>query len=288
MTGPSAGDRLPAPRLRPATPYCKRYRMCTLALYFSVFENYSVVVAANRDEYYARPSALPHAIAERPVVFGGKDLEAGGTWLGVNEHALLVGVLNRRLEHVEDRSEKRSRGLLCLDVLGAENPDRALQILRRHPGSAYRPFNLLIASAERCYVAYNLGDAIDVIALNPGLHVLSNASVFDPRSEKLDTAFGLFSEIGRKAGENAEFFLTQSPDGPPPCLASFRAALSSHRMFKTGNDPRGAICVHAGPYGTVSSSVVVLAAREKRFDYYHAPAAPCRSAFEKCASVDVV
>lgn len=261
--------------------------MCTLALYFSVFESYPLIVAANRDEYYARPSAPPHAIAERPFIFGGKDLESGGTWLGINQHGLLVGVLNRRLENAEGRSKKRSRGLLCLDVLGAENPNRALEILQRHPGSAYRPFNLLIASAGRCYVAYNLGDAIDVVSLNPGLHVLSNASVFDPRSEKLDTAFGLFSEIGKNAGGHAESFLTESHDGPPPCLASFRAALSSHRVSKPGNDPRGAICVHADPYGTVSSSVVMLAAREKRFHYYHAPGAPCRSVFEKCASLDV-
>jgi uncharacterized protein with NRDE domain len=70
--------------------------MCTLALYFKVFTGYSVVVAANRDEHYERPSAPPSIIGGSPTIVAGRDLRAGGTWLGINEYGLLVGILNRR------------------------------------------------------------------------------------------------------------------------------------------------------------------------------------------------
>ncbi|MGH7927508.1 MAG: NRDE family protein, partial [Candidatus Binatia bacterium] len=84
--------------------------MCTLALFFDVFDGYPLLVAANRDERYDRPAMPPGLIAANPRIMAGKDLRAGGTWLGVNEHGLLVGILNRRAkrETVPD-SQVRSR-----------------------------------------------------------------------------------------------------------------------------------------------------------------------------------
>ena len=90
--------------------------MCTLALYFQTFPGYPVVVAANRDEYLNRPSAPPCALQRVPWIFGGKDLQAGGTWLGVNQYGLLAGLLNRHTPEPNDPA-RRSRGLLSLDAL---------------------------------------------------------------------------------------------------------------------------------------------------------------------------
>lgn len=268
--------------------------MCTLSLYFREFDGYPLVVAANRDEYYARPSAVPQVLSTEPVIFGGRDVQAGGTWLGVNEHGLLVGILNRRLDATDDRSSKRSRGLLCLEALNARDPNQAVAVLEREPAHAYLPFNLLISNDENAYVAYNEADRIGVVPLDHGLHVLSNTSVFDPRSEKMDAAYGLFLAAGQQARENPDLFFRDRPspkrataEEKPACLAAFTRALASHRLHGAGADPRGAICVHAERYGTVSASIIVLAGREKRFDYYHASGAPCRSSFEKCASLNI-
>jgi uncharacterized protein with NRDE domain len=93
-------------------------RMCTLAIFYNVFDGYPLLVAANRDERYDRPAMPPALIAADPKILAGKDLSAGGTWLGVNEYGLLVGILNRRLNReVSARLQVRSRGLLCLDLL---------------------------------------------------------------------------------------------------------------------------------------------------------------------------
>ena len=70
--------------------------MCTLALYFQVFPQYPLVVAANRDESLARPSAAPVQLWPAPWVYGGQDLHAGGTWLGINERSVVAAIRQAR------------------------------------------------------------------------------------------------------------------------------------------------------------------------------------------------
>ena len=84
--------------------------MCTLALYFQVFPHYPLVVAANRDEFLARPATPPVLLREPPPrAFGGRDLTAGGTWLGIAETGVVAGLLNRRSATPPDTA-CRSRG----------------------------------------------------------------------------------------------------------------------------------------------------------------------------------
>ena len=67
--------------------------MCTLAIYYRSFADYPVVIAANRDEYLARPALPPTLLCADPQIVGGKDLQASGTWLGLNEHGVVAGLL---------------------------------------------------------------------------------------------------------------------------------------------------------------------------------------------------
>ena len=106
--------------------------MCTLALYFKVFPGYPLVVAANRDEHYDRPSAPPSITGTDPTILAGTDLRAGGTWLGVNEYGLLVGILNRRQKPGSiPQDNYRSRGLLCLELLRLRGVKDLDQVARR-------------------------------------------------------------------------------------------------------------------------------------------------------------
>jgi uncharacterized protein with NRDE domain len=91
--------------------------VCTLAVFLGVFPDAPLVVAANRDEFLARATAPPGLLrTESPRAFGGRDLIAAGTWLGVNEAGLIAGMLNRRTTSTLDPT-CRSRGQLCLDML---------------------------------------------------------------------------------------------------------------------------------------------------------------------------
>lgn len=253
--------------------------MCTLALYLQEFENVPLLVAANRDERLARPAAPPALIHhETPRVFGGKDLLAGGTWLGVNERGVVAAILNRRTEG--ERPAARSRGLLCLDLLSAGSLAAARALLEKENGSDYRPFNLLLAGAGEALAAYNVGAGIETVELDRGLHVLSNTGLFDPRSEKLERAHKLFSG----AREALRTRLDPPPEGrgePAPAFVRLlREILSDHTLTGGAGESKRAICVHAGDYGTVSSSIVMLERGQRSFRFYHAPAAPCRSEYE--------
>lgn len=269
--------------------------MCTLAFYFQQFEDYPVIVAANRDEHFTRPSADPQGLVEKPLIFGGKDLLAGGTWLGVNEHGLLAAMLNRPVGSGTERAAPRSRGLLCLDVLKAESSAEACALLKSERGSAYQPFNLLFADATDAYVAHNVSEKVEWTQLNKGLHVIGNTSIYDSESAKKNYAHTLFSDAAKQAqqGLHRSFFKRWFGGGLPvwdqqSFIRLFKGILGDHTLRGGSKDPKDAICVHAGNYGTVSSTVIFYMLSEKRFCYYHASAPPCRSEYESCRSVAVL
>jgi uncharacterized protein with NRDE domain len=252
--------------------------MCTLALYFQQFEDYPLVIAANRDEFFTRPSEPPRILARKPVVLAGTDRVAGGTWLGVNEHGIVAGILNRRSNTKREKTAVRSRGLLCLDMLSAKNPEQARSLLDKEEGSSYQPFNLLIANAEAAFVGYNEGATISTYRLQKGLHVLSNTSIYDSRPQKIEHAYALFSSAGERflAGQAIHSW-----------LPSVKRALADHTLGSEFSDPKDAICVHTEAYGTVSSSLIFYTCLEKCFYAYYAPGPPCREDYGERLSLKV-
>ena len=252
--------------------------MCTLALYLRQFDDYPLVVAANRDEYFSRPSEAPQLLAKDPPIFGGKDLVAGGTWFGVNAYGMVAGIVNRRMQTSARHDTARSRGLLCLDLLRAKDVVETEKLLENEDGSKYPPFLLLIARAAAAFVAFNSEKEITRVELHAGLHVFSNTSFTDSSGGKLGHARDLFSKAGAS-------LRTQLADPKAPldtAVGILRGVLSSHDSANESQETRDAICVHTdrAVYGTVSSSIVFYARREKRFYFYHAAGAPCRSNYE--------
>jgi uncharacterized protein with NRDE domain len=91
--------------------------VCTLVFAWQVFTDAPVVAAANRDELLDRPSASPDVIDESPRVLAPRDEEAGGTWIGYNEHGVFVAITNRWTG-----SEARPEGAPRNGERGAERP----------------------------------------------------------------------------------------------------------------------------------------------------------------------
>ncbi len=112
-----------------------------------MFDDSPVIVASNRDEFYSRKSSSPGVLAREPLVLGGQDLEAGGTWMGVNQRGLWVGIANR-LSDTQIGPERRSRGLLCMDLLSKSSCEDALPDLRKIPEGRYNPFYLIVADKK--------------------------------------------------------------------------------------------------------------------------------------------
>ena len=241
--------------------------MCILAVFARVFPAWPVVVAANRDEFLARPATAPLLLREEaPRAVGGRDLTAGGTWLGVAETGLVAGVLNRRTSTPPDPS-CRSRGLLCLDLLGCGTAAEAATRAAAEPAGRYNPFNLLVADRTGAFV---VGHALAETRLEPGLHLLTNLDVNDPTCPRIAASHQRFAAAGDAFAR----------DGAVDAFVStLHEILADHA---TALDPRGpgSLCVHADRYGTRSSSVLLVPADLRDIRYLHADGPPCTTPFQ--------
>jgi len=249
-----------------------------LALYFGLFDDTPLLVAANRDEHYDRPSAEPSFSETKPNILAGKDLRAGGTWLGVNEYGLAVGILNRRVNGDQlPQVTLRSRGLLCMDLLAHKSAADAAAFIQAHD-SLYNPFTVMFADRGNAFAAYNHGDKITTQQLDFGLHVFSSAAEADIGSPKAERAHRKFAEVVN--GHSAS---------PPPAswIVPLKRVLADHTLKDASGDPGDAICVHRQDSGTVSSSIVVFTEADSRFEMFHCPGPPCQNDFRGALSLDV-
>ena len=253
--------------------------MCTLALYYKSFDDYPLVVAANRDEHYDRPSAPPALLDTKPAIIAGRDLRAGGTWLGVNEQGLLAGILNRKADgEPEPRSGTRSRGLLCLDALARKTAADARSYVERRT-DAYQPFMFLCADANGAWSAYNHARQIKTKSLGPGLHVFSSATESDASSDKRDRAYVRFAGLAEDLKANRAV----AADG----FLRLREVLGDHTLGDGSDDPKDAICVHGESAGTVSSSIIVCSRSARRWRTFYCSGAPCRNAFGQALDLEL-
>jgi uncharacterized protein with NRDE domain len=248
--------------------------MCTLAIYFRVAPEWPVIVAANRDEFLDRPALDPTVLNDDPNVVGGKDLRAGGTWLGVNENGVLCGLLNRRADD-GGNPRARSRGLLCLDALRRPTAEAAALFAAAENGADYNPFNLLIASREAAFVVYNRRSAIDMVKLEPGLHMLSNQDVNDFECPKISRSYNRFAELGARAD------FRRDPVAMRLELARLLADHSPELDPRTGRP--NSLCLHLDNYGTRSSSLIFLGREPGHVEHFFAAGAPCKTAYAPAA-----
>ncbi len=248
--------------------------MCTLAIYFQAARDCPVVIAANRDEFLERPAVDPTTLLQDPHIVGGKDLRAGGTWLGISEHGIVAGLLNRRAGN-GGNPQARSRGLLCLDALRRRTAREAAEFAARERGSDYNPFNLLMVSRTEAFVAYNRGASIEVVELKPGLHLLSNLNVNDFECPKISASYGKFAELGQRAD------FQRDPIGQRAALGALLADHNTQldpRISTAAGGRSNALCLHLDNYGTRSSSLIFIRG-DRQVSHYFAPGPPCVTAY---------
>ena len=145
--------------------------MCLLLLAHKVHPNYPLVLAANRDEKYRRPTAYAAFWQDYPHIYGGRDLEQGGTWLAITRSGRLAAVTNFR-DGYAAKNGTRSRGELVRNFLrgSQQAPDYINRVSRE--AHAYNGFNLLAGDLDDLYYFSNRGN--HVTAIPPGIHGLSN------------------------------------------------------------------------------------------------------------------
>ena len=145
--------------------------MCLILLAFRVHERYPLIVAANRDEHHHRPAAAAAFWSDHPQIYGGRDLEKGGTWMGITRAGRFAAITNYR-DGQPAPAAPRSRGDL---VSGFLTGDRTAQdfVGKIVPAqNQYGGFGLLAGDLESLAFYSNRGAS--AVAVTPGIHGLSN------------------------------------------------------------------------------------------------------------------
>ncbi|MDG5759417.1 NRDE family protein [Natronococcus sp. A-GB1] len=243
--------------------------MCTLTLAWQVFDDAPVAVAANRDESLERESLPPGVYRDSPRVIAPRDAEAGGTWIGANEHGLFVGVTNRW--GTPELAAERSRGLLVADALEAESAAEATALVEEETAAReYDGFYLVLAD-ERDALCLQWNGALERTDFEPGVHVVVNAAVDDDvrlPSERTEAA----REQARNARRVRRELTVGREEQVDDWLERAGGVLGDHDY---------GVCVHGDGYGTRSSSLIALGANSR---YLFAPGPPCETTYEPVAA----
>jgi uncharacterized protein with NRDE domain len=220
--------------------------MCTLALLRRPAAAFPLLLAANRDELRSRPARPPgRHWADRPHVRGGLDLEAGGTWLGVNDDGVVAAVLNRR-GTLGPQPGKRSRGELVLDAVQHLSARESADALTELDERAFRPFNLIVADPKEAFWVRHGGDGpVRVAPVPDGVSMIDSGELNDPASPR----------IARFRGP----FTADLPDPAKGDWSGWQLLLAT--PAPTGRDSgEGLLIRRPDGYGTVSSSLIALPA----------------------------
>lgn len=152
--------------------------MCLLIFGHQATQQHPLIIAANRDEFHARPTQPAGLWREHPHLLAGRDLEAGGTWMGITRTGRFAAITNYR-DPNQTGPAPRSRGALPLNFLtGSDTPEQYLESLCAS-ADQYAGFNLLVGDAQSLWYYAN-SDPDKPRSLAPGLYGLSNARLDTP------------------------------------------------------------------------------------------------------------
>jgi uncharacterized protein with NRDE domain len=230
--------------------------MCLVFIGFRVDQGHPVLIGANREEARSRPATPPVCVRSGPLrcLLAGADhgpdgtAPRVGTWLGVNETGLVVAVTNRRDGELSPSEPLRSRGWLAVELLGFEDPGRAVRHARGDlTRGGYGGVNFLIAGPSAAFVVQAPGPRrITVEGLRPGVHAITNLDLDDGADPRI-----------RIVHEGLE---------PGQFVASARRICRDERVVIAGADR-----------GTVSSSLIVVGGA---IDFYHILGDPAAGEYE--------
>ena len=145
--------------------------MCLILFAWRVHPRFPLVVAANRDEFFARPTAAAAFWHDRPGLLAGRDLEAGGTWMGITHRGRFAALTNYR-DPGHQKAGRPSRGLLVADFLHSPAPAHDTLLGLAAQGAACNGYNLLAGDSRALYWGSNITG--ELRELPPGLYGLSN------------------------------------------------------------------------------------------------------------------
>ncbi len=240
--------------------------MCILFIANNIRSEYPLIVAANRDEFFARPSSAAHFWEDKPDVLAGRDEQAGGTWLGVNRQGQFAAVTNFRIPS-KFNSAARSRGDLVVNYL-ADKRERDFCRNLESEFAEYNPFNLVVGDAEKLSVFSS--EAPGFKELSSGCHPISNGLPDDhwPKMSRGTSALRSYLEQAPEVDVSYLAGLLRDSTRAP------HSELPNTGIGEQGEHALSSVFINtqdfpAGKYGTRTSTVVLFNHKEIHFHEYN-------------------
>ena len=229
--------------------------MCLLAMAWRAHADFPLLVVANRDEAYDRPSAILREWDDAPGIYGGRDLRDGGSWLALSRAGRFAAVTNVR--EPSPPTQPRSRGALVREFVLTEGRATAEALRATDQGADFRPFNLILWDGHELVHATNRPQPARLV-FDSGVHGVSNGNVGE-RWPKV-----------RWAVDSLRSWLAALPAGEmEPDVAPLFAAMASEQrahpqqLPQTGVGPElelrlSAPFIRGDVYGTRATTVVMV------------------------------
>ncbi len=222
--------------------------MCLIVFSWKLVPQCPLLLAANRDEFFDRPAQPAEWWNEHPNVYAGRDLKAGGTWLGIDRNGRFAGITNIRNAHAP-ALEKRSRGELVANFLRGSMDAAAYLEQVRATGHEYNGFNLIFGDEHAMYWISN-DDPSSFRALEPGIYGLSNGSLDTPWPKIVRAKAQFASLLCQGAPDDAYFeMLADTTRAADSRLPDTGVSLEWERLLSP-------ICIESDHYGTRASTLV--------------------------------
>ncbi len=212
--------------------------------------DYPLIVAANRDEYYARPTSAARYWNDRPNVFAGRDLKRQGTWLGVTAEGRFAALTNLR-DPALHRADAKSRGQLVNDFLtGVQTAENYLSAVADVAGS-YNHFNIVLG--DRRQLHYFSSRNGDNKTLSPGIYGISNYFLDTPWPKLIQAKLRFRQAIAGAAPSVSALFqlLSDASQAPDEQLPDTGVGIERERMLSS-------IFIASADYGTRASTIVLF------------------------------
>jgi len=232
--------------------------MCLIVFAWKLIPCTPIVFAGNRDEFYDRPAAAADWWQDCPNIYGGRDLQSGGTWLGMTTvngadslTSKFAAITNIRAPS-EKREDAPSRGELVANYLKSDLSAQDYIASIRDTVADYNGFNLLIGDKEDLiwFSNRNLDDVRNGQPLPPGIYGISNASLDTPWPKVVRTKAEFASMICQRAPVDAYFEVLANTTPAPDCrLPDTGVSFEMERLLSSP-------CIVSPNYGTRVSTVV--------------------------------
>lgn len=227
--------------------------MCLIVFAWKVIPGMPLIGAANRDEFYDRPATPANWWHDHPQVYAGRDLQGGGTWLGVTKGGRFAAVTNIRAP-VEKKPNAPSRGTLVADYLTGNMPAEEYVAQIAAAAHAYNGFNLLVGDCDQLIWYSNSGrqDGRNGVPLEPGIYGLSNGLLDTPWPKVVRSKAQFASLLCQGAPEEAYFEMLTDTTRASDCrLPKTGVSVELERLLSP-------VCIESPDYGTRASTVVRL------------------------------